>query len=193
MLVREEHIFALLMRLPGVFRVNAVRSQGSIKHFNVTYVFGKMRFDDGTLLALSKIWPFCNVQADPSNESIAIEFLVRPEEADSFRARVGSVLARLLDRVHREGGAEYTVLTAEFDASVPAECREEIRAILRSSDRIEWFRRSVVATLMHCRNAAAVGERITAVAAKYGLKVKVTILPPGAGYRGDPEAAVVSR
>lgn len=188
--MKEEQTFALLMRLPGVFRVKAVKSQGNVKYFNVTYVFRKMRFDDGTLFALIKIWPFCNVQANSLNGSIAIEFLVRPEEADSFRIKVGGILTRLLNSMNRENREEYTVLVAEFDAPVSAECSEEMRAVIRSSDKIEWFGRSAVVTLARCQNVQAVEERLVTVAAKYGLKVKLAVLPPEAGHGKGLGAAV---
>ncbi|GEA15422.1 hypothetical protein E308F_16660 [Moorella sp. E308F] len=174
--MKEECIFASLLRLPGVSRVNAVRSQGSVKHFNVTYVFPARWLDDGRLAALLRAWPFCNVAAGPDGGPASVEFLVRPNEADTFMARVGGTLAGLLAEGGYSGDTpDDATFILEFDATVPPECRDEMQAALRASDRIEWSGRSAAVTLAGCRDAAAAGKRLVAVAEKHGLKVRFAV------------------
>ncbi|WP_338835940.1 hypothetical protein [Neomoorella thermoacetica] len=167
--MKDERIFASLLRLPGVSRVNAVRSQGSVKHFNVTYTFDRANLDAEALDVLARLWPFCTIEADPTEGSIKFEFLVRPEEVSLFQLKANTILERVAAIAGGDRAA--VTLTLEFDRHVPPECEAEMRASLRGTDCLESSGRDVVVHLPGCKDVAAVEERLLRIAGRFGLNL----------------------
>lgn len=85
--VSEQEAVALLMALPGVVRVAAVRAQGALKHFVVSRVFPGL--DPAAFCRVAGLWPFGTVEADVASRSTRADFLVRPEEVGRFLAVLG--------------------------------------------------------------------------------------------------------
>jgi hypothetical protein len=100
--VLEQRAFTLLMALPGVVRVTAVRAQGVLKHFVVTRIFP--RSDPAAFWRLARLWPFNTAELDLVSGSTRVDFLVRADEVSRFCAVLGGVGRGLEDETAKGGG-----------------------------------------------------------------------------------------
>lgn len=161
-----------LAGLPGVKSVNAVRAQGKVKHFCVTYLLD-MAECDGCLDALANAWSFGTVETDKQTGKVKAEYLVRPEEVISFASAIEAVNIPMAEKRN-------AVLYLEFDRLVGKKVQDAFRSILRSEDSIHWRGAQVKIVLTNCKDLTRVEDRLRELARKYGLQVL------------DVEAAAVS-
>ncbi|MBC7104747.1 MAG: hypothetical protein H5T97_02270, partial [Firmicutes bacterium] len=125
--MREEVAFAALLGLPGVSGVGAVRSQGVVKHYNVSYAFKNGReLDPGTLKRLAEVWPFGSIEADPHQGTVRVEFLVRPDEVAAFAAKMGNVRLPFMSEAT-------AAIVVNFSDEVPLRLKEKFGAAVRAT------------------------------------------------------------
>lgn len=165
MQVREEVAFAALLALPGVSGVGAVRSQGNVKHYNVSYTFKNGRgFDPEVLKRLTEVWPFGAVEADPGRGTVRVEFLVRPDEVAAFQRRMADVGSPL-------SPAQTAAVAVEFSEEVPRELKARFGTAVRTTDRVEWNGKTLQVVLADCRDVGAVERRLLDLAREAELTV----------------------
>lgn len=156
-------LLTTLAGLPGVKSVNAVRAQGKVKHFCVTYLFD-MDECDGCLDALANAWSFGTVETDKQVGKIRVEYLVRPEEVTDFAGAIGAIGFPVSEK-------QKAILCLEFDRLVGKKVQDAFRSILRSEDSIHWRGAQVKIVLTNCKDLTRVEERLRELARKYGLQV----------------------
>lgn len=163
--VRDENAFSVLLSLPGVDGVSAVRSQGAVKHYNVFYAFKNGReFDPQVLERLTEAWPFGTVKADPNRGMVRVEFLVRPDEVAAFSAKMAGVRLPLAP-------AATAAIVLRFSGEVPQKLKARFGAAVRATDRVEWDGKTLRVVLADCRDAGAVEKRLLGLAEKARLAV----------------------
>lgn len=132
----------------GADAVNAVKSQGTVKHYTVSFTFPIA--DSEVVEKLEKLWPFGEV-AHKSDGSVTAEYLVRPDEVSSF--------CEALTRACLPKKKSATVVL-RFPDGIPDGVKHKVRSLIRSTDRIVWNGGEAVIFLEGCKDSEAVERRI---------------------------------
>lgn len=163
--VTEEVAFAVLLALPGVSGVGAVRSQGNVKHYTVSYVFKNGgRLDPQVLERLTGVWPFGAVEADPARGTARVEFLVRPDEVAAFSAKMADMQSPL-------SPVQTAAIALEFSEEVSRKLRARFGKAVRATDRVEWDGKTLRVILADCLDVGAVEGRLLDLAKEAELTV----------------------
>jgi hypothetical protein len=132
----------------GADAVNAVKSQGAVKHYTVMFTFPKA--DKVVIEKLEKLWPFGEV-AQKSDGSVTAEYLVRPDEVNSFcKTLTQACLPR----------KKNAAVALRFPDGIPDSAKHKVRSLIRSTDRIVWNGDEAVIFLEGCKDPTAVERRI---------------------------------
>lgn len=169
----ETELFTMLAELPGVSVVNAVRAQGQVKHFTVTFIFSATNHKNHRIIhAVTSLWPFGTVGFEVENSAIRVEFLVRPEEVEGFCRRVAA--SRL-----PPSKVAVAVVSMEFGRLPARKVREAVRAALRAGDTVHWYGKRAEVVLLNCQDAELAESRLRQLVQGMGLgQVQVTALKP---------------
>lgn len=132
----------------GADAVNAVKSQGMIKYYTVSFTFPSA--DREMVEKLEKLWPFGEV-AHKSDGTVTAEYLVKPDEVNTFC----DVLTRACLPKKKS-----TMVILRFPEEIPDSLKHKVRALIRSTDRIVWNGGEAVIFLEGCKDPQAVERRI---------------------------------
>lgn len=156
----EAQLFTVLATLQGVEKINAVRAQDRIKHFNVFFGFESVQ-NQRDMEKLLALWAFSSTSVE--QQATKIEFMVRPEEVEEFARRI---------RASQLPQAKLPVsnIILEFDRLPSRQVREAIQAALRPNDNIFWRGMQADVVLVNCKDVQKVRERLQQIALEAGMK-----------------------